>query len=390
MTGLLLKIYLKNKDINSKQGRAAVGRLSGVVGIFTNLLLALLKLFIGTVSGSISVTADAMNNLSDASGSVVTLIGFKLAEKPADPDHPYGHARFEYLSGLLIAALIILIGFELAKSSVNKIINPTAVTFSIPFLIVLLFSILAKLWLSVFNKKLGKMINSGTLLATSADSRNDVISTIAVLVAALVEHFSGLKVDGYIGLCVAIFILYSGVMIAKETISPLLGENTSPELKRNIIEVVTKNEKVLGYHDLMVHDYGPNQRFASLHVEMDVKEDPMLCHGIIDDLERECYSLHNVNLVIHYDPIVTGDSRLDYLRNEMKNILNDLDNHLSFHDFRMVDGSDYTNLIFDVALPFGLDERKVKEHIDNRLSMLGDKKYYTVITFDNAEFNSEN
>lgn len=390
MTGLLLKIYLKNKDINSKNGRAAVGRLSGLVGIFVNLLLALLKLFIGTVSGSISVTADAMNNLSDASGSVVTLIGFKMAEKPADPDHPYGHARFEYLSGLLIAALIILIGFELAKSSVNKIINPTAVTFSIPFLIVLIFSILAKLWLSVFNKKLGKMIDSGTLLATSADSRNDVISTIAVLVAALVEHFSGLKVDGYIGLCVAIFILYSGITIAKETISPLLGENATPELKRNIIEVVTKNEKVLGYHDLMVHDYGPNQRFASLHVEMDVKEDPMLCHGIIDDLERECYSLHNVNLVIHYDPIVTGDSRLDYLRNEMKNILNDFDSHLSFHDFRMVDGSDYTNLIFDVAIPFGLDERKVKEHIDNRLSALGDKKYYTVITFDNAEFNNEN
>ena len=389
MTGLLLKIYLKNKDINSKKGRAAVGRLSGVVGIFTNLLLALLKLFIGTVSGSISVTADAMNNLSDASGSVVTLIGFKLAEKPADPDHPYGHARFEYLSGLLIAALIILIGFELAKSSVNKIINPTAVTFSIPFLIVLLFSILAKLWLSVFNKKLGKMIDSGTLLATSADSRNDVISTVAVLVAALVEHFSGLKVDGYIGLCVAIFILYSGVSIAKETISPLLGENATPELKRNIVEVVTKNEKVLGYHDLMVHDYGPNQRFASLHVEMDVKEDPMLCHGIIDDLERECYKLHNVNLVIHYDPIVTGDSRLDYLRNEMRNILNDFDSRLSFHDFRMVDGSDYTNLIFDVALPFGVDEKKVKEHIDNRLLMLGDKKYYTVITFDNAEFNSE-
>lgn len=389
MTGLLLKLYLKNADVNSKKGRALVGRLSGVVGIFANLLLALLKLFIGTVSGSISVTADAMNNLSDASGSVVTLIGFKLAEKPADPDHPYGHARFEYLSGLLIAALIILIGFELAKSSVEKIINPTAVTFSVPFLVVLLFSVATKLWLSVFNKKLGKMINSGTLIATSADSRNDVITTLAVLVAALVEHFSGLKVDGYIGLCVAVFILYSGVSIAKETISPLLGENASPELKKNIVEVVTSNEMVLGYHDLMVHDYGPNQRFASLHVEMDVKEDPMLCHGIIDELERECMKLHNVNLVIHYDPIVTGDERLDFLRNEMKNILNEFDERLSFHDFRMVDGSDYTNLIFDVALPFGVADKDVKEHIDNRLAILGDKKYYTVITFDSLDFNTE-
>lgn len=389
MTRLLLKFYLKNVDINSKKGRSAVGRLSGTVGIFANLVLALLKLFIGTVSGSISVTADAMNNLSDASGSVVTLIGFKLAEKPADPDHPYGHARFEYLSGLLIAALIILIGFELAKSSVNKIINPSAVAFSIPFLVVLLFSVAIKLWLSFFNRKLGKTIDSGTLLATSADSRNDVVATLAVLVAALVEHFSGLKVDGYIGLGVALFILYSGVTLAKETISPLLGENASPELKKSIIEVVTANEKVLGFHDLMVHDYGPNQRFASLHVEMDVKEDPMVCHGIIDDLERECYSLHNVNLVIHYDPIVTGDMRLDYLRNEMKKILNDFDERLSFHDFRMVDGSDYTNLIFDVALPFGVDEKTVKEYIDKRLSQIGDKKYYTVITFDNADFNSE-
>jgi len=390
MTNLLLKIYLKGESADSKSGRAAVGRLSGVVGIVANILLCLLKLFIGSISGSISVTADAMNNLSDASGSIVTLIGFKLAEKPADPDHPYGHARFEYLSGLLIAALIILIGFELAKSSFGKIIKPSPVTFSIPFLSVLLFSVMAKLWLSVFNKKLGKMINSSTLLATSADSRNDVIATLAVLIAALIEQFTGFKVDGYIGLFVAVFILYSGIMLAKETISPLLGENASPELKANIIEVVTANEKVLGYHDLMVHDYGPNQRFASLHVEMDVKEDPMLCHGIIDDLERECLKLHNVNLVIHYDPIVTGDERIDCLKAFIREVLDEIDERLTFHDFRMVDGNDYTNLIFDVALPFDTDEKKVKEHIDKRLYERGDKKYYTVITFDSIDFNGQN
>ena len=387
MTNLLLRLYLKNESVDSKKGRAAVGRLSGAVGIAANLLLCLLKLFIGSISGSISVTADAMNNLSDASGSIVTLIGFKLAEKPADPDHPYGHARFEYLSGLLIAALIILIGFELAKSSFSKILKPTAVTFSIPFLAVLLFSVLTKLWLSVFNKKLGKLISSVTLLATAADSRNDVIATLAVLIAALIERFSGLKVDGYIGLLVAVFILYSGIMLAKETISPLLGENASPELKANIIEVVTANEKVLGYHDLMVHDYGPNQRFASLHVEMDAKEDPMLCHGIIDELERECYHLHNVNLVIHYDPIVTGDERLDELKSAVGEILRKIDERLSFHDFRIVDGADYTNLIFDVAIPYGLDERSVKSELDRALSKRGDKKYYTVITFDSEEFN---
>lgn len=387
MTNLLLKLYLKNESVTSKRGRAAVGRLSGAVGIAANILLCLLKLFVGSISGSISVTADAMNNLSDASGSIVTLVGFKLAEKPADPDHPYGHARFEYLSGLLIAALIILIGFELAKSSVEKIINPTAVSFSTIFLIVMLFSVIAKLWLALFNKKLGNLINSSTLLATSADSRNDVIATLAVLIAAVVEKFTGFKVDGYIGFCVAIFILYSGIMLAKETISPLLGENASPELKASIVEVVTANEKVLGYHDLMVHDYGPNQRFASLHVEMDVKEDPMLCHGIIDDLERECFKLHNVSLVIHYDPIVTGDERLDSLKSFIGEIISEYDNRLSFHDFRMVDGSDYTNLIFDVALPFGVDDKEVKAHIDRKLSERGDKKYYTVITFDSEDFN---
>ncbi|MBE6733100.1 MAG: cation transporter [Ruminococcaceae bacterium] len=388
MTKLLLKLFLKNKPVDNNDSRSTVGKLSGAVGIVFNILLCVFKLIVGSFSGSISITADAMNNLSDASGSVVTFLGFKLAEKPADPDHPYGHARFEYLSGLGVAALIILIGFELAKSSVLKIINPTPVRFSVPLLVVLVLSILAKLWLYLFNKKLSHIIDSATLAATAADSRNDVIATSAVLISAFLEHKTGFHADGVSGLFVALFILFSGISLAKETISPLLGENASPEIKAAIISTVTAHEKVLGFHDLMVHDYGPNQRFASLHVEMDSKEDPMLCHGIIDELERQCLKNHGVNLVIHYDPIVRGDKRLDELKSAVFEYLSEIDKRLTFHDFRIVDGADYTNLIFDVALPFDLDEKTVKAELDRRLNDRGDKKYFTVITFDCEAFNT--
>lgn len=390
MTDFFLKLALKNKgSAKSKEGRAALGSLSGTIGITVNLFLCLAKLIIGNVSGSISITADALNNLSDASGSIVTLLGFKLAGKPADPDHPYGHARFEYLSGLAVSALIILIGFELLKGSVEKIINPSAVAFSVPLVLVLSISILTKLWLCVFNKKLSRFINSATLSATASDSRNDVLATTAVLLAAIIEKITGLKVDGYIGLAVSVFILYSGIMLAKETISPLLGENASPELCRDIIEVVTSNEKVLGYHDLMVHDYGPGQRFASLHVEMDVKEDPMVCHGIIDDLERKCLDTLGVHLVLHYDPIVTGDKELDDAKKMVLDILCAFDERISIHDFRMVSGAEYTNLIFDAAIPYGFKGEEIKSYLDTALNEGGNKKYYTVITFDSESFNDK-
>lgn len=388
MTNLLLKLALKNKGgAETSSGRAAVGSLSGAVGITLNLVLCLAKLIIGNISGSISITADALNNLSDASGSIVTLLGFKLAEKPADPDHPYGHARFEYLSGLAVSAMIVLIGFELLRSSVEKIINPSSVAFSIPLGLVLGISILAKLWLAIFNKKLARLINSSALAATSSDSRNDVLATAAVFFAVIIETVTGFKVDGYVGLCVSVFILYSGITLAKETISPLLGENASPELCKSIIEVVNSHELVLGYHDLMVHDYGPGQRFASLHVEMDVREDPMVCHGVIDELERECLKKLGVHLVIHYDPIVTGDKELDTAKKMVLDILSSFDSRLSIHDFRMVSGAEYTNLIFDIAIPYELSENDVKSYLDSKLNERGDKKYYTVITFDCEGFN---
>ena len=390
MTRLLLRLFVKNyEDVDSAPVRAKIGKLSGTTGILCNILLFILKLFAGLLSGSVSIMADAVNNLSDAASSVVTLIGFKLAEKPADKDHPYGHARYEYLSGLAVAAMIIVIGVELGKSSVQKIFNPTPVDFSLPVLIVLLASIGIKLWLSLFNGKLGRKINSSALLATAADSRNDVLATAAVLVAGLVEHFTSWQVDGYMGLAVALFILYSGGVMAKETISPLLGENASPQLRKLIVETLQCEPLVLGYHDLMVHDYGPGQRFASLHVEMDQREDPLLCHEIIDDIERACLRDHNVHLVIHYDPVAVGDPKTDALRAVVEKTIKGMDERMSLHDFRMVPGSGHTNLVFDVAIPMTWKGREdtVRQTIDGALAALEQGTYHTVITFDPEDFN---
>ena len=391
MTKLLLKLFVKNyEDSSDPAVRAKTGRLSGIVGILANALLCTGKLIIGTISGSVSITADAMNNLSDAASSIVTLIGFKLAEQPADEDHPYGHARYEYLSGLAVAAMVLVIGFELAKTSLNKILHPESVVFSLPLVIVLVGSVLVKLWLSLFNTTLGKQIGSAALLATAADSRNDVVSTLAVLAAALVEKFTGYRVDGYMGMAVAIFIFYSAITLGKETISPLLGESASPELAGLIAEMMEKEPRVLGFHDLMVHDYGPGQRFGSLHVEMDQHEDPLSCHELIDDLERLCLEQYNIHLVIHYDPVVVGDPEQDSLRATIFDTLQTIDSRLNLHDFRMVRGAGHTNLIFDIALPSDLagQEKRIGKAIDGALADRGDNmKYYTVITFDAEAFN---
>lgn len=387
MTKILLRIFLKTTD--PTQNRTGTGKLSGVVGIVCNLLLFAGKLAVGTIAGSVSITADAMNNLSDASSAIVTLLGFKLAEKPADADHPYGHARFEYLSGLAVAALIVVIGVELAKSSIDKIRNPQAVAFTWVTAGVLLASMAVKLWLSVFNTKLSRLIQSTTLAATAQDSRNDVLATGAVLAAGVVEYFTTWSIDGWVGLAVAIFILYSGAMLGKETISPLLGENASPELQELIVDYVRSQPKVLGYHDLMVHDYGPGQRFATLHVEMDNREDPLLCHELIDDMERECLKNHQIHLVIHYDPVVTDDPILVRLREKTAELLTYFDPRLHLHDFRMVEGAGHTNLIFDVSLPGDLrgQEQEITQKLEEALSAREGKRIYTVITFDPATFN---
>lgn len=379
----------QNKSPEDPETRLAVGRLSGITGIVCNAVLFGFKLAVGILSGSVAITADAVNNLSDAVSSVVTLLGFKLAERPADSEHPYGHARYEYLTGLAVAMLILVIGVELGKSSVEKILHPTAVAMSVPMIAVLAGAILLKGWMGIFNTRLGRHIDSTALLATAADSRNDVISTAAVLAAAVVEYFTHWRVDGYMGAAVAVFILYSGISLAKDTISPLLGEGASEQLREQIVQVVTESPMVLGYHDMMVHDYGPGQRFASIHVEMDQKEDPLLCHEIIDDLERRCFEKHKVHLVIHYDPIVVGDTELEEMRLQTEKILKTIDTRLTLHDFRMVKGTGHSNLIFDVPLPADMKgrEREIKQTTENALAESNQGIFNTVITFDALFFN---
>lgn len=388
MTNLLLRLFVPGSPTDAR-GRARVGRLSGAVGIGANVLLFLAKLLLGVATGAVSVTADALNNLSDASSAIVTYLGFRLAEKPADEEHPYGHARLEYLSALAVAVLILFIGFELAKSSVSKILNPADVTFSLLSGLILLGTILVKLWMYGFNTRLGRLIESPTLLATAADSRNDVLTTGAVLVAMVVEHFTKWRVDGFMGLAVAVFILISGLRLARQTVSPLLGEAADPDLREKLVDYIRSDSRVLGYHDLMVHDYGPGQRFASIHVEMDARADPLLCHEIIDDMERECFSSHGVHLVIHYDPIITDDPILTRLKEAVGEHLRRIDSRLSLHDFRMVPGRQHTNLIFDVSLPTELYSRRewLRQELERRMNDQGEERYHIHITFDPAAFN---
>ena len=388
MTKFILRFFLKN--LNPETDRSAVGQRSGFVGILCNLVLFAAKLLAGILSASVSITADAMNNLTDATSSIVTLLGFKLAEKPADADHPYGHARFEYLSGLAVAALIIVIGVELAKSSFDKILHPAAVSFGVLPVIILVASIAVKLSLWLFNKELSKLIRSTTLAATAQDSRNDAIATGAVLSAGIIQSITNANIDGWMGMAVAVFILYSGAMLAKETISPLLGESASPELRELIVDYIRQQPKVLGYHDLMVHDYGPGQRFATLHVEMSTKESPMECHELIDDMERECWKNHGIHLVIHYDPVITDDPELNRFKGACEELLAVLDKRLHLHDFRMVQGESHTNLIFDVALPADMvgRESEITAHLEGNLSRQEGKRIYAVITFDPEAFNA--
>ena len=390
MTQFLLKTFVKNPAGTADPGvRAAIGRLSGIVGICANILLFLGKIALGTLTGSMSVTADALNNLSDASSSIVTLLGFRLAQMPADENHPYGHARFEYLSGLAVAVMIMLIGFELARSSLEKILNPAPVEFSPVTVLVLAGSIAVKLWLSRFNRQLGDAISSSALLATAADSRNDCVATSAVLLSGVMEHCFQLRIDGFVGLAVAVFILFSGWNLAKQTISPLLGEAASPELRQLIEAFIGGQPHVLGYHDLMVHDYGPGQRFASIHVEMDMRQDPLFCHELIDDMERQCLRRHNIHLVIHYDPVDMQDPELNARREQVAAILKSFDPRLTIHDFRMVRGYSLTNLVFDVALPPDLRGREetLTQLVADTLNANSSVTYYPVITFDNSAFS---
>ncbi|WP_346691087.1 cation diffusion facilitator family transporter [uncultured Cloacibacillus sp.] len=384
MTNILLKLFIKNcDDTQNPAVRSSIGKLAGLTGIVCNCLLTVLKLVIGLLVGSMAIIADGVNNLSDAASSLTTLLGFRMAQRPADKQHPYGHARYEYLSGLAVAALILLIGAELVKSSIAKIINPEPIDISAATIALLAASVAVKLWMSGFYKTLGKKINSTALYATSVDSRNDVISTCAVLLGCLVNYLFGLNIDGCVGLAVAIFILYSSVGIAKDTISPLLGQQADDELVDKITELVLSHEKVLGVHDLLVHDYGPGRCYASAHVELSADEDPMACHDIIDDIECDVLEKMNVHFVIHYDPVVQNDAEQNEMRRTVGEIIRELNPAFSIHDFRIVRGSAQSKLVFDLGVPYSMIEKKkeIKERIDAALNERG-KKYITIIRFD--------
>jgi len=385
MTTLLLKLFIKKHyGAAGESGmRTAIGKLAGMMGIVCNLLLTAGKLALGLAAGSVSIVADGINNLSDAASSVVTYLGFRLAQRPADKDHPFGHARYEYLAGLIVAALILLVGAELVKTSVTKIISPQQVAVSAVTAVLLAVSAGVKLWMMHFFRKLGRKTNSATLMAASVDSRNDVIATAAVLAGYMVNLLFDLNLDGIIGLAVALFVLYSGIGIIKDAISPLLGQRADRQLVEKITRLVLSHEKVLGIHDLLVHDYGPGQCYASAHVELSADEDALECHDIIDDIECDVLEELNVHFVIHYDPVMVDDEERREMFAFVSRILEDMDGQLSMHDFRVVRGSKRPKLVFDLSVPYSMqgEHRSIKQRIDEELRRSG-KKYITVIRFD--------
>lgn len=380
MTELLLKLFVKNHgNGESQQVRGSIGKLAGVTGILCNCLLFLGKLAVGIFSGAVSVIADAMNNLSDFFSSLVTLLGFRLAQRPADKEHPYGHARYEYISAFVVAASILFIGFELAKASVGRIFTPEPVLFSYVTVGVLVFSVVVKGWLWYFYGKLGRQIDSESLKASAIDSRNDVITSLAVLIGCLVSHFSGVELDGYMGLAVALFILYSGIRLARETLSPLLGQRADHALEEKIRELVLADSRVLGLHDLLVHDYGPGKCHASVHVEISAEEDLLECHDMIDAIEWTVLEQLNVHLVIHYDPVLKNDAEWMQMQALVESILENIEPELSMHDFRIARGAKDTKLIFDLAVPYALsgERREYKRKLEEELAARG--LYYTVL-----------
>ena len=355
MTQFLIRCFIKRPDdVKDAAVRTAYGNLASLVGMACNILLCIGKLLAGTLFGSIAIMADALNNLSDASSNVVSLIGFRLAAKAPDAEHPYGHARYEYLAGLVVSVTILAIGLSLLKESALKVLHPTPVEFSWLSIGVLAASILVKLWLSGFNRAVGKKINSETLMATAADSRNDVLTTGAVLLSTILCSLTGYGIiDGIMGVGVAAFILWSGWGLVMDTLSPLLGESPSPELVEHIERTVMSYPGVLGVHDLMVHDYGPGHQFASLHVEFPAETDPLTAHDVIDNIENDFLKKDRLQVTIHYDPIVTADASVGVLRARLKEHARQLDPRLSIHDLRIVPGDSHTNVLFDLVFPAG-------------------------------------
>lgn len=387
MTGLLIKLFIRNReDIHDPEVRRRYGQLSGGVGIFLNFLLFSGKFFAGRLTGSIAVTADAFNNLSDAGSSVLTLVGFRLAGQKADEAHPFGHGRMEYLTGLIVSLLILLVGFEIGKSSVEKLFYPEEISFSALSVVILGFSIAVKLWLCLFNRRLGKKIGSSAMAATATDSLSDVVATSAVLLSTLADHFAGIRIDAWAGILVAIFILRAGWGAAKDTLDPLLGQSPSPELVREIEETVLDHPELLGMHDLVIHDYGPGRSMMSFHVEVPVDGDIMAIHDVVDSVERELKEKFQIAASVHMDPIVTNDELTNNTRIRVATLVQGIDPNMTIHDFRMTAGPLHTNLIFDLVVPFGcpLSDEQVEQHVKRAVETLEGGRFYAVIELDHA------
>ena len=386
MISLLAKRFIKDyNNMKSAHVRHSYGMLCGIVGIVLNILLFAGKFLAGTISHSIAITADAINNLSDAGSSFITLAGFKLASQKPDPDHPYGHGRIEYLSGLFVSLLIILMAVELLKTSFNKIIHPTETTISPLVIVILVASILVKLYMSVYNSKVGKRIDSAALLATAADSRGDMLATLLVLISSAISFFFNIQIDGYCGLLVGLFILYAGFNAAKETINPLLGKAPDKEYVEKIEEIVTSHDLILGIHDMMIHDYGPGRVVVSLHAEVPSDGDILEMHDLIDHIEHDLSEMCNCEAVIHMDPISVNDPETNTLKEQIRSIIKEIDENLQFHDFRIVKGPTHTNLLFDVLVPykFPLKDSELIVMIDKKVKELN-PTYFIVVKVDHT------
>lgn len=387
MTEFLVRKFVKNyDDTESTSVRTSYGVLSSFVGIFCNVLLCAAKISIGALMHSISVMADGINNLSDAASSIIGYVGVKMAEKPADEEHPFGHGRMEYIAALVVAFLVIEVGFSFLKTSIGKLKNPEDIMFEwIPFLILLL-SIGVKLWMAAFNRKLGKRIDSKVMLATAADSMGDVITTSATVISILVCSFTGYNIDAIAGVLVSLVVMWAGVGIAKDTLEPLIGQAPDPELANRLRKEVENYEGIVGTHDLIIHNYGPNRSMASIHAEVPRDVDIEVSHEIIDRIEREVSKKMGIFLVIHMDPVEIRDERVLSVKETLQNVLEEIDSEIKFHDFRIVRGEKRINLIFDVVVPFSYNERKQKE-LEKQISqnmMERDARFCCVITVEKS------
>ncbi|WP_411676283.1 cation diffusion facilitator family transporter [Caproicibacter sp.] len=384
MTRLLIRLFVRDyQNIDDLQVRERYGKFSGLIGIVTNLFLFAGKITVGMLFHSISVTADAVNNLTDSASSIVTLVGFKMAAKPADSDHPYGHARIEYISGLMVSLVVFVTGFQFAQTSINKMIHPEKSEFSLIVVAVLVCSILLKAWQGAFYRRVGKTISSSTISATAADSMNDVLATSAVLVGAVITRLTGFNLDGYMGLVVAVMIMFTGFQLVRETGNPLLGEAPAREFVDDIYRTISAYDGILGIHDLNVHSYGPGRCFATVHCEVPAERDILLSHDIIDNIERDFLEKKGIHLVIHMDPVTTDDPRTNELKRQITQLIAEISPEIGMHDFRVVWGPTHANLVFDICVSFGFhlsDEELVKQITEKVRGIPGN--CYPVITVD--------